>query len=493
MSAVMDSEILVGHIRRLRGDYLTKLKQELADLEQWVSGLAADPALAAEVCLRLHRIAGTAGTFGLTELGARARLLELKISAGSPFDTDVLVQSTRKLSEYASAQSELSQEEAPVLQDQSVLIEGVADLRVLIAGDDIEYCRLLASVLQKSCHVEQVHCGAETLAVYERNDADILLLDVGLPDMSGYDVCRSLERIRPREWRSVVLVSAHNRMEDKLAAYDAGGDDYFTKPIQLSEFVAKMKTLATYTKSKKDLLSQNQQARKLAFDSMAEVALYGRVVDLMRNLMGCHDHAALAEQFFASMDALGLKVSLRYSEPVLRCFSAPGQVCSPIELNLFEVLAHSGRLQHHGKRTLVNGRYVGFLVKNMPVEDEIAYGRLKDLVAVIVEALDASFVAIARQQALSCAVGDLNALTKRITSQIFAENSPVQESVQRLETLMKQLESSFDFLDLNADQERFLYGVLHQGVLDVTSVVEALAGMRDELTEINHNLLRYGA
>lgn len=488
------THVIAEHIQRLRAAYLHKIENESVRLMTLVhqdeEGLGKDSMSEIQLCL--HRMAGSAGTFGLTELGARARLLELKISSGAVPEKDLFLNSLRKLQEVARAHSvEPAQAVADPVLPANPLAGTPVDLKALIVGDDREYCQLLSSVLESSFQVGEAHTGAAALAYYQEQDADIILLDVGLPDMSGYEVCRQLESIRAREWRSVVFLSAHNRTEDKLTAYDAGGDDYFVKPVQLSELLARLKALATYTLSKKELLSQSQFARKLAFDSMAEVAQYGRVVDFMRNAMNCRNPMALVEVFFGAMDNLGLRASLRLSDPQLRCFAAPGQPCSPIETNLFEILAHSGRLHHLGPRTLVNGRYIGFLIKNMPVEDEIAYGRLKDLVAVIVEALDACYLSIARQQLLSSGVGDLSALTRRIAEGVLAPDSPMQASLFRLEGLMRQLESSFDFLDLSNEQEHFLFGLLNQGVQDASQIVETLAGLREELTHINQNLLRY--
>lgn len=451
--------------------------------------------LLAELHLRFHRIAGTAGSFGYTELGARARLMELRVLPdGQSPDPASLRDSLGALRQLV--QSLLQQADTPPIfaaksAAAASIIEGSTGLRLLIGGDDPNYCQLLATLLGNSFDVDVSHTGAEVLEHYTARDADIVLLDVGLPDMTGYDVCRQLDLVRPREWRSVVFVSVNSGIEDKLSAYDAGGDDFIAKPIQLDELLAKLKTLATYTQSKKNLLSQNQFAQKLAFDSMAEVAQYGRLVDFMRLAMGCCDHDSLANAFFECMDALGLNAALRFGGGKIVCLAGPNQACSPIESNLLEIFAGKDRLQHLGKRTLVNGRHISFLVKNMPVDDEIAYGRLKDLVAVMVEALDACYMAVARQQALRAGVTDVGGVLRRLAEGVLAEGGSMQVAMRRLEHLMRDLENGFHFLDLNEEQERYLYGLLSQGAQDSVEIVQTLTALREDLSEINRNLTRY--
>jgi two-component system KDP operon response regulator KdpE len=80
--------------------------------------------------------------------------------------------------------------------------------------------------------------GAETLAVTVSGRPDIIILDLGLPDMDGVEVTRRL-----REWTQIpiIVVSVRDREEDKIATLDAGADDYLTKPFGAGELMARLR------------------------------------------------------------------------------------------------------------------------------------------------------------------------------------------------------------------------------------------------------------
>jgi CheY-like chemotaxis protein len=491
MTSDPGTQQLMAHIHQLRKSYLSNMDKEVTLISEMVESLVeqSDAHVKVDISQRLRNVASAAGAFGLTELSARARLLEQTLEATSPSNLRDFLNSVRKMHNAAIRPDETTPPDdgmAPLEMSEAPS----SALKLLVIGDDAYYASLLREVLKSQFHVMVVHSGAAALEHYQQYDADIILLDVNIPDLSGYELSQQLDAARPRGWRSLVFLSSHNRVEEKLKAFDAGAEDYIVRPITLEDLSAKLKILSAYTKSRKDLLEQNQQTRKLAFDSMAEVAQYGRMVDFMRQAMGCKNHDELIKIFFDTMDGFSLKCCLRLSDPY-RCFSSLNQPASPIESNLMEALIHSGRLNHLGKRTVVNGKYTGFLVKNMPVEDDIAYGRIKDMVAVMIEALDACFVSIARQQALGLGIQELSKVADRVAKVVLSQDSPVQVMVKRLEQLMRQLESSFDFMDLNEQQEKFLFGLLNQGAMDATLVAEQLGSLRSELNDINHSLMKY--
>jgi CheY-like chemotaxis protein len=104
-------------------------------------------------------------------------------------------------------------------------------LRVLVVDDQEDVVELLCTVLHQLGHdCRGARDGAETLRAADEFQPDVILLDIGLPDMTGYDVCRAL-RARPRG--SDVFVAAltgWSRNRDVEQAYDAGIDHHLTKP-----------------------------------------------------------------------------------------------------------------------------------------------------------------------------------------------------------------------------------------------------------------------
>ena len=110
---------------------------------------------------------------------------------------------------------------------------------ILVIDDEQQILRALRTILgQQNYQVTTAGTGEEGLALAAATQPDIIILDLGLPDMSGVEVCRQL-----REWTDlpVIILSAHDSEAEKVAALDAGADDYLTKPFGVDELLARVR------------------------------------------------------------------------------------------------------------------------------------------------------------------------------------------------------------------------------------------------------------
>ncbi len=110
--------------------------------------------------------------------------------------------------------------------------------RVLVIEDERPIRRLLQTLLGDSWQVLEAETGQAGLELAASARPDILILDLGLPDQDGLDVLRRL-----REWSQVpvIVISVRDREQDKVAALDAGADDFLTKPFGAGELTARMR------------------------------------------------------------------------------------------------------------------------------------------------------------------------------------------------------------------------------------------------------------
>jgi two-component system KDP operon response regulator KdpE len=114
-------------------------------------------------------------------------------------------------------------------------------LRVLVVDDETAILRFLRVALSgEGFIVLEASSGNEALHLLALERPDLLLLDLGLPDMDGVEVTRRL-----REWSQVpiIILSVREQEADKIAALDAGADDYLTKPFGVGELLARIRTL----------------------------------------------------------------------------------------------------------------------------------------------------------------------------------------------------------------------------------------------------------
>ena len=113
---------------------------------------------------------------------------------------------------------------------------------VLIVDDEPINLRVLENhLLPRGYRIRRAQTGAEALTVsLTEPKPDIVLLDIMLPDISGYDVCREIRVTRAPSELPIILITARNQTQDMVVGFEAGANDYLTKPIQGSELVTRM-------------------------------------------------------------------------------------------------------------------------------------------------------------------------------------------------------------------------------------------------------------
>ncbi|MCI9533019.1 MAG: response regulator transcription factor [Lachnospiraceae bacterium] len=126
-----------------------------------------------------------------------------------------------------------------------------AKQKILIVDDDVNIAELISLYLTKECYdTHMVHDGEEALAAYEQYQPNLILLDLMLPGIDGYQVCRE---IRTKSNVPIIMLSAKGEIFDKVLGLELGADDYIIKPFDSKELVARVKAvLRRYQPSKPD-------------------------------------------------------------------------------------------------------------------------------------------------------------------------------------------------------------------------------------------------
>ena len=113
--------------------------------------------------------------------------------------------------------------------------------RVLVVDDEEAIVDFIAmSLRREEYEVLRAHTGRDALAVFVEQAPDLILLDLGLPDIDGFDVCRT---IRETSQVPIIMVTARGDDDDKIAGLGLGSDDYVVKPFNPRELVARVKRM----------------------------------------------------------------------------------------------------------------------------------------------------------------------------------------------------------------------------------------------------------
>lgn len=117
----------------------------------------------------------------------------------------------------------------------------VAKQKILIVDDDVNIAELISLYLTKECYdTRMVNDGEEALAVYDQYQPNLILLDLMLPGIDGYQVCRE---IRTKSNVPIIMLSAKGEIFDKVLGLELGADDYIMKPFDSKELVARVKAV----------------------------------------------------------------------------------------------------------------------------------------------------------------------------------------------------------------------------------------------------------
>jgi two-component system, OmpR family, response regulator RegX3 len=136
--------------------------------------------------------------------------------------------------------------------------------RILVVEDEVSFSDPLSYLLRKEGYeVDVAETGPEALADFDRNGADLVLLDLMLPGLSGTEVCRQL---RQRSAVPVIMLTAKDSEIDKVVGLEIGADDYVTKPYSSRELLARIKAVLRRGQEPDELVPATIEAGPVRMD-----------------------------------------------------------------------------------------------------------------------------------------------------------------------------------------------------------------------------------
>lgn len=153
-------------------------------------------------------------------------------------------------------------------------------VKILIVDDDRNICRMVSMYLANDGYTSvSCHDGSEALDLIRRTHFDLVLLDLMIPSINGWEVCKL---IKAEFDIPVIMVSARDMIDDKISGFDAGADDYLVKPFEPKELMARIRLrlkdrLSEHAALKSEILEYD--TLKIDMNSYA-VWLDGQLVDL---------------------------------------------------------------------------------------------------------------------------------------------------------------------------------------------------------------------
>lgn len=162
--------------------------------------------------------------------------------------------------------------------------------RVLVVDDTATNRQILAHFLKKLGHtVELAVDGADAVAKFTAQPSDIVIMDVMMPVMDGYEATRRIKALSGDRWVPVIFLSALDKDENLVAGLDAGGDDYLPKPVNFTIFEAKLRSLTRTLALRRELYATRRNLQIYHDEREAENTLAAQILEQIMQRPGLSD------------------------------------------------------------------------------------------------------------------------------------------------------------------------------------------------------------
>ncbi|MGR8953362.1 MAG: sigma 54-interacting transcriptional regulator [Gammaproteobacteria bacterium] len=235
----MDNDPIEQEILALKEGYLTALPDNLSEMRRLLVQIQQQPAtdLIKKLQLFAHRIKGTAATYGFLAIGERAGELEQGLAKAQTQPDFAWDQLDRQLNALQQAIALARDEHSDAGSTSNQSDQG----HVLIVDDDPDFLRLMSALLrQKGFRISTTTDPKAVLGIVKDKHPELLLIDVEMPEMSGYQLCRLLREDAHTRELPIIFLTAHDTQDYRNAAFQAGGDDFINKPIVSEELLARV-------------------------------------------------------------------------------------------------------------------------------------------------------------------------------------------------------------------------------------------------------------
>jgi DNA-binding response OmpR family regulator len=294
------------------------------------------------------------------------------------------------------------------------------------------------------------------------DDCELILVDESCADYLQQlaDLPNSEEQRRP----PVFFMVDNGAEPDCMRAFSAGADDYVHLPITPEALAARLKRAKVQLHDSINMRQQLSSSSTIAFQSMSMNAELGRILQFMEASFSSQTFADLAELTLKMLNELGLKGSLGiFHSCGLEYFCDDG-IKRPMEQEVIENSRHLGRISDFGARTILNYPNFGLLIRNMPLDEPLRYGILKDHICYLGNGLDARCQAMITERNANERAVRIQA-TASVLQQMIAEMEHgklevTRNSTEELQGMLDNLQFGFSKLSLTGPEEDVLVNLL---------------------------------
>ncbi len=353
----------------------------------------------------------------------------------------------------------------------------MSKFKILSVDDEPTNQLVIDEILEDDYEVKLVYTGEECLETVKTFAPDLILLDINMPGIDGYDTCIKLKEDSETRSIPVIFLSALTSTEEKLKGYEVGADDYIPKPFDHEDLLHKIKKLLsqrthtpvvasvqakdTEDRENEELLKELQSSRTVAMEAMRYTSDLGAVVKFYEESARCKTFDELIQAVFVTTNGLSLNCSIQIrdgSEVFNK--SSCGDI-SPMEVSVLDVSKDKGRFFDFNARTIMNYEHSSILIKNMPIDDDKRYGVMKDILGALGNGTEERVRTIILERTMARNREEVIELIKETFKSInYQHVLRSREAGEIMESMIKDVHQTIESMDLLAYQEEQLEAII---------------------------------
>jgi CheY-like chemotaxis protein len=362
--------------------------------------------------------------------------------------------------------------------------------KVMIVDDDIDMQHLLRVYLAKQFDVVTCSSGEEVLYTLDSTKPDLILMDVDMPGLNGYETCRKIRQNGHK--LPIIFVTSYQDIDVHLTAYDAGGDDIVTKPVD-SELLLRKVSLAVRQKSETELIAQEAQSmREMAMNFLSSAGENGILLNFVREAVVVKSYEELAQILVKAVVEFGVQCSVAIRHDDGQTTLTSHGEANELELSILSRMSVMGRLVEFKRQFIVNYNLVSLLICCDPMDSAEKISRIRDNAAILAETTEAlcenvsmRVQSMARAEQLQIAVIAAGTAVENVRKN---HHHMLLDTRILLQELIDKVESTYSWLSTSRAQESAISGNMNESVQKILNLLSTESHFDDEIAKVHEAL-----
>lgn len=271
---------------------------------------------------------------------------------------------------------------------------------ILCVDDEPINISIVEELLGEDYRVVSADSGEACLQSVDEEIPQLILLDVVMPNIDGLETCRRLRQNPAHAEIPVIFISALASDEELMAGYEAGGDDYLTKPFSGEILQRKIEIVLANQRRKQEFKSISDNAVEALNENLSSAGELALVVKFLQDSFSITSLPLLASRVFECLARFKLDCSLLILSQPENLFWFSDNIDRPMERQILESLHGQDRLVSFGRRLAINSDMSTLLIRNIP-GDDAKLAHLRDHMLILIEGLDSRIRSLQAEALLS--------------------------------------------------------------------------------------------